>query len=253
MFAILSAFIIAAFTAISVNAHGYVQDVVVGSTHYTGYLPYSDPYYNPPPQRIIRAIPGNGPVQDVTSIDIQCNGYSEGGVVGSQPAPIFATVPAGSQVNLNWTTWPDSHMGPMITYLARAPSDITQWQPGNSAVWFKIAEAGKTADGKWAATDLLSASNSIYTFTIPSKLKAGQYIVRHEIIALHAAYQYPGAQFYPSCIQIEVTGSGTALPTSGLVSFPGAYTPSTPGIVYDAYQNTSAYPIPGPAVWTGGN
>ncbi|KAI0779646.1 glycoside hydrolase family 61 protein [Fomes fomentarius] len=253
MFTIISAFLVAAFTAKSVSAHGYVQDVVVGNTHYTGYLPYSDPYYNPVPERIIRPIPGNGPVQDLTLIDLQCNGYSEGGVVGSQPAPILATVPAGSQVGLNWTTWPDSHVGPIITYLARAPSDITNWQPGNAAVWFKIAESGKTADGKWAATDGLYATNSIYTFTIPPKLKPGQYIVRHEIIALHAAFQYPGAQFYPSCIQIEVTGSGTALPTSGLVSFPGAYTPSTPGIVYDAYQNTSAYPIPGPAVWTGGN
>lgn len=44
----------------SVNAHGYVQDVVIGTTHYTGYLPYTDPYYNPVPERIIRAIPGNG-------------------------------------------------------------------------------------------------------------------------------------------------------------------------------------------------
>lgn len=44
----------------NVHAHGYVQDVVVDSTHYTGYLPYSDPYYNPVPERIIRAIPGNG-------------------------------------------------------------------------------------------------------------------------------------------------------------------------------------------------
>ena len=81
---------------------------------------------------------------------IQCNGYTDGGVVGSKPAPIFANpVPAGSQVQLNWTTWPDSyvimlsvsrnriiltvrvsHKGPIITYLARAPSDITQWQPG---------------------------------------------------------------------------------------------------------------------------
>lgn len=41
------------------RGHGYVQDVAVGSTHYTGYLPYTDPYYNPPPQRIIRKIPGN--------------------------------------------------------------------------------------------------------------------------------------------------------------------------------------------------
>ncbi|EJF65162.1 glycoside hydrolase family 61 protein [Dichomitus squalens LYAD-421 SS1] len=254
MFAIISAFVLAALAATSVEAHGYVQDVVIGSTHYTGYLPFSDPYYNPPPERIIRAIPGNGPVTDLSLIDVQCNGYSDGGVVGTQPAPIYATVAAGSQVALNWTTWPASHVGPMITYLAEAPSDITKWLPGTDAVWFKIAEAGKTSDGKWAATDLLTASDSIYTFTIPSKLKAGQYIVRHEIIALHAASVYPGAQVYPSCIQIEVTGSGAAFPTSGLVSFPGAYTADTPGIVFDVYNNASApYPIPGPAVWTGGN
>ena len=52
---------LATFAAVaSVNAHGYVQDVVIGTTHYTGYLPYSDPYYDPPPDRIIRKIPGNG-------------------------------------------------------------------------------------------------------------------------------------------------------------------------------------------------
>lgn len=55
-------------------------------------------------------------------------------------------------------------------------------------------------------------------------------------IALHSAFAYPGAQFYPSCIQVQVTGSGTAFPTS-FVSFPGAYTPDTPGIVFDAYQS----------------
>ncbi|PIL34251.1 hypothetical protein GSI_03962 [Ganoderma sinense ZZ0214-1] len=253
MFSLILPFVLAVFAATSVNGHGYVQDVVIGSTHYTGYLPYSDPYYNPPPERIIRAIPGNGPVTDLSLIDVQCNGYSDGGVVGSQPAPLYAPVAAGSAVALNWTTWPDSHVGPMITYLAKAPSDITKWQPGTDAVWFKIAESGKTADGKWAATDLLTATNSIYTFTIPPKLQPGQYIIRHEIIALHAAFEYPGAQVYPSCIQIEVTGSGTAFPSSGLVAFPGAYTSDTPGIVYDVYTNTSAYPIPGPAVWTGGN
>ena len=56
----------------------------------------------------------------------------------------------------------------------------------SSAVWFKVAEAGKTSDGLWAATDILSANDSIYTFTVPKNLKPGQYIVRHEIIALHA-------------------------------------------------------------------
>ncbi|KAI0769358.1 glycoside hydrolase family 61 protein [Trametes elegans] len=249
-----SALLLAALAALKVEAHGYVQDVVIGAQHYTGYLPYQDPYMNPAPERIIRKIPSNGPVTDLSLIDIQCNGYTDGGEPGSAPAPIFATVTAGAEVKLNWTTWPDSHVGPVITYLARAPSDITQWQPGTDAVWFKIDEAGKTADGKWAATDILSADDSIWTITIPPKLKAGQYLIRHEIIALHGAFDYPGAQVYPSCIQIEVTGSGNALPTSGLVAFPGAYTPDTPGIVFDVYSDpTLVYPIPGPAVWTGGN
>ena len=74
----------------------------------------------------------------------------------------------------------------MITYMAEAPSDITQWQPGTSPVFFKVAESGKTSDGKWASTDILSADDSIYTFTVPASLKPGQYLVRHEIIALHA-------------------------------------------------------------------
>jgi hypothetical protein len=61
----------------------------------------------------------------------------------------------------------------------------------NSAVWFKVHEAGKSADGKWAATDVLAANNWAYTFTIPASLAPGQYIIRHEIIALHSAWSYP--------------------------------------------------------------
>ncbi|KAI5118830.1 hypothetical protein M0805_009408 [Coniferiporia weirii] len=236
-------------TISSVRGHGYVQEVVANGVTYTGYLPYSDPYYNPVPERIIRAIPGNGPVQDITLIDLQCNGDSADGIIGTSPAPIFATAGAGSEVHLNWTTWPSSHVGPMITYMAEAPSgtSVTEWMPGTEAVWFKVAEAGKTSDGLWAATDILTENDSIYTFTIPASLKPGQYIVRHEIIALQSAYIYPGAQFYPSCIQLEVTGSGTAFPTS-FVSFPGAYTPTTPGIAFDVYTDSDPYPIPGPAV-----
>ncbi|CAE6501649.1 unnamed protein product [Rhizoctonia solani] len=238
-------------TATTVLGHGYVQEVVTSSGTYTGYLPYTDPYMSPAPERIIRKIPGNGPVEDATSIDLQCNGYSAGGVAGSAPAPKVAVAAAGTQVALNWTTWPDSHAGPIITYMARAPSDITQWSPGTDAVWFKVAEEGYE-NGKWAATDILTGENNgIARFTIPTSLKAGQYLIRHEIIALHAAYSYPGAQFYPSCIQVEVTGDGTETGPTELVAFPGAYTASTPGIVFDMYKGGD-YPIPGPSVWTGG-
>ncbi|CAA7259330.1 unnamed protein product [Cyclocybe aegerita] len=232
----------------SVYGHGYVQEIVSGSTMYTGYLPYQDPYMDPAPRRIVRKIPSNGPVSDPSLIDIQCNGWTEGGVIGSAPAPLYATFSAGSRVSLNWTTWPESHVGPVITYMARAPSDVTKWNPGSDPVWFKVDESGKTADRKWAATDLLTSSNSVYTLRIPPKLKPGQYIIRHEIIALHGAFEYPGAQIYPSCIQVEVIGTGTAFPTA-FVSFPGAYTKNTPGILFDVYTDQSLpYPIPGPPV-----
>ncbi|CAE6539122.1 unnamed protein product [Rhizoctonia solani] len=113
-----------------------------------------------------------------------------------------------------------------------------------------VAEQG-LVNGKWAATDILKANNWTYSFTIPSSLASGQYIVRHEILALHSAYAYPGIQVYPSCLQINLTGSGSSTGPSSKVSFPGAYTASTPGIVYDAYQGSATYPIPGPTVWTG--
>lgn len=93
----------------------------------------------------------------------------------------------------------------------------------------------------------MTAGNS-YTYTIPSCLAAGSYIVRHEIIALHSATEYPGAQFYPSCHQIQVTGSGTSTGGSK-VSIPGVYKGTDPGITYDMYT-AQTYTIPGPAVFT---
>lgn len=78
------------------------------------------------PARISRSIPGNGPVEDATSIDVQCN-------AGSAPAPLHAAAAAGSDVTLRWTLWPDSHVGPLITYMARCPDTGCQdWSPGTS-------------------------------------------------------------------------------------------------------------------------
>jgi hypothetical protein len=139
--------LIAAFLAATVSAHGYVSDATIGGTTYTGYLPYSDPYYSVPPQRIFRKIPGNGPVEDLTSVDLQCNGYQNS---GSTPAPLTATAAAGSTVSLHWTTWPDSHHGPVITYMAKCPGSCTTYSPGTAAVWFKIKEEGVGNIDCWA-------------------------------------------------------------------------------------------------------
>ena len=56
------------------------------------------------------------------------------------------------------------------------------------------------------------------------------------------AWEYPGAQLYPSCLQVAVSGSGSGQPTE-LVSFPGEYTADTPGVVFDVYQGDAEYPV----------
>ncbi|TQN74094.1 Polysaccharide monooxygenase Cel61a [Colletotrichum shisoi] len=238
-------------SAALVAAHGYVDTGLIGGENYTFYQPYQDSYANPAPDRISRPIQGNGPVEDVTSIDIQCGGYTAGGFKGSSPAKLVAKVAAGEEVILKWTLWPDSHIGPTITYMAKCPSDdCTSWQPGTEAVWFKVQEAGREGTSKtWATTPLMKAGNPGVKYTIPECIAPGQYLVRHEIIALHSAYAYPGVQFYPGCHQLEVTGSGSTSP-SDLVAFPGAYKAADPGITYDAYSKAVEYPIPGPALFS---
>ncbi|CAG9993493.1 unnamed protein product [Clonostachys byssicola] len=236
-------------TAALVAAHGYVEKGTIGGTQYTFYQPYQDPYTSPTPDRISREVQGNGPVEDLSIADIQCGGYSAGGIVGSKPAKLHATAAAGSTVTLNWTLWPDSHVGPVLTYMARCPDAGCQnYMPGTDAVWFKVQEGGREGTSNtWAASSLMVSGNAGVQYTIPSCIKAGYYLVRHEIIALHAAYSYPGAQFYPGCHQLQVTGGGSTTP-GNLVSFPGAYKSTDPGITYDSYK-ASTYTIPGPALF----
>ena len=137
----------------------------------------------------------------------------------------------------------------------------------HSAVWFKVQEQGREGTTNvWASTPLLKAG-AVVKYTIPKCIASGYYLVRHEVLALHAAYAYPGAQFYPGCHQLKVSGGGSTKPT-GLVGFPGAYKPTDAGITYDAYKGmflhcflelesddadfdtAQTYTIPGPKKFT---
>ncbi|TGZ81820.1 glycoside hydrolase [Ascodesmis nigricans] len=231
--------------ASTVLGHGYVNEAIINGITYTGYQPYQDPYMNPIPARIFRKIAGNGPIEDLSLIDLQCGGFQGS---GSAPALLTAPATAGSTVTLKWTPWPDSHHGPTITYMARCPASCDNYNPGTDAVWFKVAHEGLRSDGTtWATDDLITSIP--YNFTIPQSLQDGEYIVRHELLALHSAYSYPGPQFYPSCFQITLTGGGSSTGPAEKVAFPGEYTPTTPGVVFDIYKGNTNYPIPGPAVW----
>lgn len=86
---------------------------------------------------------------------------------------------------------------------------------------------------------------------IPKDLAPGDYLLRAEAIALHAAGSEGGAQFYMTCYQISVSGDGTA--TAETVSIPGAYKAADPGIEINIYQAMTEYVAPGPAVYSGGS
>ncbi|KIP10879.1 glycoside hydrolase family 61 protein [Phlebiopsis gigantea 11061_1 CR5-6] len=89
------------FLITGVEGHGYIQDVTIGGKTYPGWDPNIDPYAEPIPKRVIRKIPDDGPVLDVTSSDLACN------VGGSKGAGLVADAQAGSQVKWVMNRWPD--------------------------------------------------------------------------------------------------------------------------------------------------
>lgn len=97
----------------------------------------------------------------------------------------------------------------------------------------------------------LHATGGKMDVPIPKDLAPGDYLLRAEAIALHAAGSEGGAQFYMTCYQISVSGDGTA--TAETVSIPGAYKAADPGIEINIYQAMTEYVAPGPAVYSGGS
>jgi len=238
--------LLAAFVA-SADAHTIFQRLYVNGVD-QGYL------------NGVRYPTYDGPVTDVTSASIICNGAPNPLVTPYSQNVI--NVPAGATVGAQWdhvlqpNGWTSSdtadpidpgHLGPVMAYMAKVPSALTTDVTGLS--WFKIFEDG--FDGtNWGVTRLY-AKHGNQTFTIPSCLEPGNYFLRAEIIALHAASSYPGAQFYMECAQINVTGGGSTVPAG--VSFPGAYKGTDPGVTIDIYYPpVTSYTIPGPAVFTCG-
>ncbi|KAF9561303.1 hypothetical protein CPC08DRAFT_635558, partial [Agrocybe pediades] len=137
-----------------------------------------------------------------------------------------------------------SHKGPILAYMAKVNNATQSTVTGLN--WFKIYHDG--LDGTTWAVDKLIANQGKVSFTIPSCIPPGQYLLRVELIALHGAETYPGAQLYMECAQIQVTGGGSASPST--VSFPGAYKGSDPGITVNIYNNLKSYTIPGPSVFS---
>lgn len=77
---------------------------------------------------------------------------------GATPGLGSIPVTAGESIDLQWNTWPESHHGPVITYLAAVDGEFADVTKADLQ-WFKIDAGGlndgSTAPGDWASDDLI--------------------------------------------------------------------------------------------------
>lgn len=183
--------------AATVSAHGAVTGVTIDGKDIRGY--HLQDYYTMKNNQKVDDHIGwysenldNGFVEPNAfgTADIIC--HKQASTKGSSDS--MASVAAGGTVSFKWDTWPESHVGPVITYVAPYTGDIASVDK-TALEWVKIQEEGYE-NGQWAAVKLIK-NNMISDVKIPSTLAAGKYVFRHEIIALHGAGSANGAQNYP--------------------------------------------------------
>ncbi|KAI0973832.1 glycoside hydrolase [Xylaria arbuscula] len=216
----------------------FVQLASGGTTNAVGYG-IRDPSYD-------------GPITDVTSNYVACNGGTNPTTASNK----IIDVKAGSTVNAIWRhtltsgsndVMDASHLGPTLAYLKKVSDATTDVGYGNG--WFKIQEDGYT-NGAWGTSKVIN-NGGIHAINIPSCIPDGQYLLRAEMIALHGASSSQGAQLYMECAQINISG-GSASKTPTTYSLPGIYKATDPGLLINIYSMTasSTYTIPGPSLFT---
>lgn len=244
------------------HAHSFINSFVIGGARYSGFCPTNhdtDPTANPP---VLAAwsteVIDDGWVgeQDYHTPDIVCH-------VNASNANGIAPIEAGDFLTFQWNGWPESHHGPIITYMAYCGPDAGSCMAAEKTEleFFAVDAVGLidpsaslheyySAFGIWA-TDVLIHTNHTYTVQIPPSLAPGNYAIRHEIIALHyALLDGLGPQHYPQCIDVMVLGSGTAMPAG--VPATELYRGDEAGLRYDISQDPlPPYTIPAPALMEG--
>ncbi|KAF2421094.1 glycoside hydrolase, partial [Tothia fuscella] len=244
---------LAASLATLATAHGHLKEWIIDGTTY----PAFDPLYDHGPtftdiKRIEYGFPklkndlgpGVNPVADVNKDSITCRWKP------LEDPKIMAEARAGATMAFKWTDWFSSHKGPVLTYMGLLPPSAKV----EDVDFFKIDELAYDPKTRvWGSDYMMDHTNNTHTVTIPSDLKPGVYVVRHEIIALHGAMsdnyktKVSGAQFYPQCAQVKITGDGTATPSGG--KFPGLYKWDDKGILINIFFRPNEYFSPGGPVY----
>ncbi|KZV82923.1 hypothetical protein EXIGLDRAFT_843331 [Exidia glandulosa HHB12029] len=217
--------------------------------------------YTPPGNSATRQIATLEPLLSTQNIldstDMTC------GPSPSSSAMTIAPITAGSNMTFHFRSgsppklWPHN-TGPILTYMYRCPTNTSADKciPGpNEKGWFKIDQQGMDKKGIWAQAAMMQ--NKSISVPVPFNIPNGDYLVRHEVIALQNAVNQGGAEFYVSCTQVRVKGGSaddSALSAADKVAFPGAYKTDSPGIYVPDLDNGPLHydTFPGPAVFAAG-
>ncbi|KAF3769733.1 family 61 glycoside hydrolase [Cryphonectria parasitica EP155] len=262
----LSRNLFAATLLASAAAHSHIDYVLVNGVYYPGFIPQLGASGNPADTvGWFETATDDGFIapSNYTNPNIICH---ENGA----PPRAHMPVAPGDIVHFQWNGWPLSHDGPVQTYLAPCDGSNAHAGDGCASVdktkleFFKIDDSAPVflnesggPPGFWA-TEVLIASNNSWLIQVPTTLRPGPYVLRHEIIALHYANVTNGAQNYPQCFNVWVSHgasntsnvTGTLGPVVNPRGIPATefYHEDDPGILIDIYKNLTTYVIPGPTL-----
>lgn len=145
--------------AISVSAHGHVTGVVSNGEWHAGTTP--EWTYQAEKPNTAGWYANN---QDNGFVDP--SSYADGDIVchkGATPGLNSIPVTAGESIDIQWNTWPESHHGPVLDYLAPVDGEFADIDK-TALQFFKIDEGGlidgSTAPGHWASDDLIANNNT---------------------------------------------------------------------------------------------
>jgi lytic cellulose monooxygenase (C1-hydroxylating) len=163
----VTASLLAAIAALpAVSAHGYVANAIVGGKTVVVGSPnwiYSNPKPTQPGWFAYNQDNGFVSPTEYGDNNITCH-------KGATPGTSSITVAAGSTIGLQWNTWPDSHHGPILNYLAPVSGSFSSID-SSKLQWFAAQDGGliddSTPPGTWA-TDQLISNSFTGNFKVPS-------------------------------------------------------------------------------------
>lgn len=178
--------------------------------------------------------------------DIVCNQ----GAFSSAGRTDVLTVNAGEEVRLKLAVSATmQHPGPALVYMSKAPGSVKSYD-GINGDWFKIFQEAVCTGSDFTTNAWCTWDRDWVAAKIPKDTPDGEYLVRFEHIGIHRSHVNQ-PEHYVSCLQVKVQNGGNGTP-GPVVNFPGAYKATDPYANFSIYGGKKDFPMPGPAVWTGG-